>query len=91
MIMNINYDWIHDGAGMVYMKKGRYKAAEDKFRQILSINPSYSNACAQLGLILKNDGRKEEAKEIIEKALCHGPNNDSKLSLWIIGNAKWEF
>ena len=56
--MSQEYDWIRYGAGMVHMMKARYEAAENKFNELLAINPSYGNAYVQLGLIRKIEGRK---------------------------------
>ncbi len=73
--MNQSNEWIHYGAGMVYMKEGHYKAAEQKFRELLSINPTYGGAYAQLGIIYDVEGRKKEAKALLEKAIIHDPDN----------------
>ena len=73
--MNPNYDWIHYGAGMVYMKKRRYKEAEEKFNALLAINPSDGNAYTQLGLTNKIKGSKEEAGLFFKKAIDTGFGN----------------
>lgn len=74
--MDSNSDWIKYGAGTVYMKKGHFKVAEEIFRDILAINPSYGNAYAQLGLIRKNEGKKDEGIIFLEKALRVDPDNE---------------
>ena len=63
--MNTNSDWIKYGVGMVYMRKGRYAAAEDIFHELLANNPSYGNAYVQLGLIRKSEKRNGDAKVFV--------------------------
>ena len=54
--MNCGSEWIYYGAGMVYKKNRHFKEAEEKFRYLLAIYPSYGNAYVQLGFIRKNEG-----------------------------------
>ena len=63
--MNENSDWIKYGVGMVYLRKGRYEEAEERFNELLAINPSYGYAYAQLGHIRKNEGEQEECQVFI--------------------------
>jgi tetratricopeptide (TPR) repeat protein len=74
--MNQNYDWIQYGVGMVYMMKARYKAAENKFNELLATNSSFGNAYAQLGLIRKIEERKDEAEALFEKAIACDLGNE---------------
>jgi tetratricopeptide (TPR) repeat protein len=67
--MNQPNAWINYGAGMAYMKKKRYEAAGEKFRELLASHPHYGDAIAQLGIIEKNEGRKDDATAMFEKVI----------------------
>uniref|UniRef100_UPI003562F6C8 tetratricopeptide repeat protein n=1 Tax=Desulfosarcina sp. TaxID=2027861 RepID=UPI003562F6C8 len=73
--MNQTHAWITYGAGMVYIKKKRYEAGSDKFRELLAAHPQYGDAIAQLGVIERNQGRRDNAKRYIEKTLSQDPEN----------------
>ena len=75
--MNCGSEWIYYGAGMVYKKNRHFKEAEEKFRYLLAIYPSYGNAYVQLGFIRKNEGKKFEAKALFEKGLSYNPENEN--------------
>ena len=74
--MNQPHAWITYGAGMVYMKKKRYEAAGDKFRELLDAHPQYGDAIAQLGIIERSQGRRDNAKRYFENALNQDPGNE---------------
>jgi len=74
--MNQPHAWITYGAGIVYMKKKRYEAAGDKFRELLATYPQYGDAIAQLGIIEKCQGHRDTAKRYFEKALNKDPENE---------------
>lgn len=67
--VNTKSDWIRYGLGMVYMKKKRYKLAEDKFNDILAINSSYADVYAQLGVAKSMQNKHEEANALLKKAI----------------------
>ena len=74
--MSTSSDWINFGVGMVYIRKGRYEAAENKFNELLANNPSYGYAYTQLGYIRKNQGKKEESIAFFNKAMKHLPDEE---------------
>jgi tetratricopeptide (TPR) repeat protein len=83
--MNRKYEWITYGAGVTYMKKGYYKAAEQKFQEILYTNSDHENSYIQLGIVKKRQGRQDEAKNYFETALLKNPENEfSKCELGLL-------
>ena len=72
--MKTNFDWIQFGAGMVNMRNRRYKAAENQFKKLLSRNPVYGYAYAQLGILKKRIGKLDEANSFFNKAIIHLPD-----------------
>jgi tetratricopeptide (TPR) repeat protein len=74
--MNQPNAWINYGAGMAYMKKKRYEAAGEKFRELLASHPHYGDAIAQLGIIEKSHARRNTAKRYFQEALNQDPENE---------------
>jgi len=74
--MNEGSEWIHYGAGMVYMRKQCYKDAANEFHKTLDINPSYANSYVQLGILNKKNGEKYAAKCFFNEALKLDPENE---------------
>ena len=74
--MRPGIDWIQYGAGMVYMKHQRYKAAENVFQKIIINSSSYGNAYVQLGILNKIRERGDDAETCFNKALELDPQNE---------------
>ena len=50
-------------------KKGNLIVAKDLYNKILNINPIHANAHCNLGVVLKELGEREKAKNCYEKAI----------------------
>jgi tetratricopeptide (TPR) repeat protein len=66
---------IHNNLGIAYMQNGIYVKAENEFLTILRIKPDYVQAEVNLGLTYARTGRKDEAIQMLEKALVREPDN----------------
>jgi len=66
---------IHNNLGIAYMQNGIYVKAENEFLTILRIKPDYVQAEVNLGLTYARTGRKDEAIQMLEKALVMEPDN----------------
>ena len=56
-------------------KAGDIKSAEAAYRKTLELDASYTNACINLGALLAQEGRPENAKEVWERGLKREPDN----------------
>ncbi len=52
-----------------------YTRAESALDRALSLDPRNSNALASLGILRRHQGRNEEARNALELAIAHNPNN----------------
>ncbi|HLG21606.1 MAG TPA: tetratricopeptide repeat protein [Candidatus Manganitrophaceae bacterium] len=72
----------HWGAGLDFLKKGDFKAAEGAFREILAWQPQNAKALNYLGIVLGIQNRFEEAIDIFKESLRLEPDLlDSRIRL----------
>jgi tetratricopeptide (TPR) repeat protein len=64
----------HYDYGVLLMRGGRYREAEEAFRRAIHANPSYAEAHNNLGALLQHQGRISEAAEEFRKTLESEPN-----------------
>jgi protein O-mannosyl-transferase len=62
--------------GNLYIEKKEYAKAEQGFRESLSISPDYLPALANLGIVLFQQGQREEARKIFIQVLAKYPRQD---------------
>jgi len=74
--------------GNLYIEKKEYLKAEQCFRESLSIYPDYLPAVANLGIVLFQQGQREEAKKIFMQVLAKYPQQDVAIKyLGLIGSS----
>ena len=59
--------------GCMQMQLGHFEQAEETFRQVLVLDPSFYQAHNNLGVVLHRDGRFDEAIQEYEKAISLSP------------------
>jgi protein O-GlcNAc transferase len=57
------------GRGDEHVKAGRYADAERCYREVMESDPQYSDALVMLGFVLREQGRADEAREVLERAV----------------------
>lgn len=77
--MNKNTDWIKFGIGMVHLGRAHHETAEKYFNEVLSENPCFGHAYAQLGFIRQGEGKVDDAKLLFHKALYNLPDDEMGL------------
>src|SRR5580658_5881887 len=55
--------------GDEHLKAGRYTDAESFYRQVMESDAQYPAALVNLGFVLKGQGRTDEAREVLERAV----------------------
>jgi protein O-GlcNAc transferase len=55
--------------GDAHLKAGRYAEAEACYRQVMESDAQYSAAVVNLGFVLREQGRTNEAREVLERAV----------------------
>ena len=66
--------------GSIYERQKKYELAEEKFKQVLAVNPFNAGAANYLGYMLADRGiRLQESVRYIQKALQMEPNNGAFL------------
>ena len=56
--------------GDEYVKAGRYADAERCYRQLMESDADYPGAIVMLGFVLREQGLINEAREVLERAVC---------------------
>jgi len=64
--------WNDYGIGLLL--QGDLKAAEEIFRRVTEIDPSYADGWVNMGRVRVQEGRTEEAQEVLSRALKLAPN-----------------
>lgn len=77
--MNSNIDWIKYGAGMVHLKNGNKKEAEEIFTSLIAECLSFAYPYEQLGYLRIKDGKTNQAHEWFSKAIERMPENEMGL------------
>lgn len=62
-------------AGMNFHREGRLRAAEDKYRAALAIEPNNGLALHYLGLLLSQTNRHSDAEVLLDKSILLMPNS----------------
>src|ERR1700728_442244 len=58
------------GQGDEHVKAGRYADAERCYRQVTESDADYPGALVMLGFVLREQGRVNEAREVLARAVC---------------------
>ncbi len=61
--------------GVAHHQKGELPLAEQEYQAILKINPQHGDANHLMGLLAKQVGKLEIAKQFLEKALLSSPSH----------------
>ena len=63
------------GQGDEHVKAGRYADAERCYRQVMESDAHYPGAVVMLGFVLREQGRANEAREALERAVLIAPED----------------
>jgi tetratricopeptide (TPR) repeat protein len=66
---------VHNDIAVIAMKQARWEDAERELREELVVNPGYPVAYENLAVVLRREGRMEEACDAAERALAHSPDD----------------
>jgi len=72
----------HWALGVVYIHKRDHPSALDKFSAVMNLNPSFSQAVAQFGLVLTFCGRSNEAFPYFDRAERISPKDPFGFQAW---------
>jgi Tfp pilus assembly protein PilF len=78
----------HYNIGHIYSLREMYPQAEQEFREVLSIDPSYSEASTYLGNVLAEQDRWTEAIESYKRALKNPLYETPDVALYNLGKAQ---
>jgi Flp pilus assembly protein TadD len=59
--------------GAVHAEFEDFASAEDAFRQLVALDPIHADAWCMLGIVIKDQGRHEEAGQCLETSIRHNP------------------
>ena len=65
----------HFNLGTVYVQRGEIDPAEAHLRQAISLKPDFTEALANLGILLDHSGRGAEGIPLLERAIGLDPQN----------------
>lgn len=77
----------HYNIGHIYSLREKYPQAEAEFREVLRIDPTYSEACTYLGNVLAEQDRWNEAIENYRRALKNPLYETPDVALYNLGKA----
>lgn len=63
--------------GKVHLHEGRYKEAEEMFRRVIALDPSYKIAFTNLGEALFKQDKVKEAIDAYQESIRRVPNNEN--------------
>jgi tetratricopeptide (TPR) repeat protein len=69
---------VHNDVAVIAMKRGRWDDAERELREELAVNPGYPVAYFNLAVVLRHQGRMEEACDAAGRALAHSPDDEGR-------------
>jgi tetratricopeptide (TPR) repeat protein len=61
-------DGVHNNIAVIHMANARWSAAEEELRDELAIDPRYARAYSNLGIVLRREGRIDEAQQVEDRA-----------------------
>jgi hypothetical protein len=61
-------DVVHNNIAVIEMANARWSAAEEELREELAVDPRYARAYHNLGIVLRREGRPDEADQAEERA-----------------------
>jgi type IV pilus assembly protein PilF len=85
IVADPNYGDLYNLRGLVYMRLGDNRMAEESFRRALSLNPRDANAAHNYGWLECELGRYPEAFRSFEQALAHPLYPDKPKTLMALG------
>jgi hypothetical protein len=59
---------VHNNIAVIYMKSARWPEAESELREEIADNPRYARAYENLAIVLRREGRQDEAQAAADKA-----------------------
>jgi hypothetical protein len=68
---------VHNNIAVIEMAHARWAAAEDELAQEIAINPGYSKAHYNLGIVLRHEGRMDEACAAEGRAAERAPQDEA--------------
>lgn len=68
--------------GLLYLQKGDFQAAEDRYKEALQAEPGMMEARANLGYLYMKQGKLDSAEEQLRLALQADPENAGIQRLW---------
>ena len=71
----------HYNLGNILVKRGEYADAEKAFKAAIELNPSYIKALCGFALLMNRLGRKEEALDLVKRAVAVNPNRKEVIKL----------
>lgn len=71
--INPTAPYIHFKLGELYRERGDHRKAEEQYRMELTLQPNYSKAWNNLGIVLLESGREEDALNCFMKAVAGRP------------------
>ena len=72
----VHYQW-----GLALQKLQSWPSAEDRFRTVLEIDPNHFNACLNLSLVLRSQGKRDEAVSFAQRAVTITTQQNPELLL----------
>ncbi len=64
----------HINAAFIYMRMGKYDQAENHFKSALAIIPNHPVAANEYGILLRKNGKFNDARQLYEKAIDAFPD-----------------
>jgi Flp pilus assembly protein TadD len=55
-------DVVHNNMAVIYMASARWAEAEREIREELAVDPRYARAFANLAIVLRHEGRTDDAR-----------------------------
>jgi Flp pilus assembly protein TadD len=68
---------VHNNIAVIAMARGRWDDAERELAEEVAINPGYGKAYYNLGIVLRHEGRMDEACAAEGRAMERAPEEDS--------------
>jgi type IV pilus assembly protein PilF len=73
----------HSLRGLIYMRLNEFSLADDSFRQALALNPKAATVQHNYGLLLCQQGRMADARQMFSAALAN-PTYEERAKTWMI-------
>ncbi|NQT35828.1 tetratricopeptide repeat protein [bacterium] len=71
----------HYNLGNILVKRGEYAEAEEAFKAAIELNQNYIKALCGFALLMNRLGRKDEALDLVKRAVAINPNRKDVINL----------